>query len=57
VRELVVLLARENRACGYRRVQGELVGLGIRLAASTVWAILKEAGIEPAAKRLEQSWG
>jgi putative transposase len=57
VRELVVLLARENRAWGYRRVQGELVGLGIRLAASTVWAILKEAGIEPAPKRLEQSWG
>jgi transposase len=55
VRELVVRLARENPAWGYRRVHGELVGLGIKLAASTVWTILKEAGIEPAPKRLETS--
>jgi putative transposase len=33
-----------------------LVGLGIKLAASTVWTILRDAGIEPAPRRLEQSW-
>jgi hypothetical protein len=34
----------------------ELVGLRIKLAASTVWAILKEAGIEPAPTRQSTSW-
>jgi transposase InsO family protein len=56
MRDRVVRLARENSSWGYRRIQGELVGLGIKLAASTVWTILREAGIEPAPKRLQTSW-
>jgi putative transposase len=55
-RALVVRLARENPAWGYRRVQGELLGLGIKLAASTGWTILKDAGIEPSPRRQDPSW-
>jgi putative transposase len=56
IAELVLRLARENPTWGYRRIQGELVGLGIALAPSTVWAILRRHGIEPAPRRAELSW-
>ena len=49
-------LARENPAWGYRRIHGELARLEIPLAASTVWAILKKAGIDPAPRRASESW-
>lgn len=45
---LVLRLARENPAWDYLRIHGELATLGIRVAASTVWEILKDAGIDPA---------
>jgi putative transposase len=55
-RKLVLRLARENPTWGYRRIQGELARLGITVAASTIWAILKNAGIEPAPGRSSESW-
>jgi len=53
----VVRLATENPSWGYRRIHGELLGMGFRLAASSVWAILKRHGIEPSPKRSGPTWG
>ena len=56
VRRLVLRLAAENPTWGYRRITGELAGLGRKVAPSTVWAILKKAGINPAPRRSGPSW-
>src|SRR4051794_26613653 len=56
VRILVLRLARENSSWGYRRIHGELLVLGIKVAASTVWEILRQAGIDPAPQRTSQTW-
>jgi hypothetical protein len=37
-------------------VHGELLTLGIKVAPSTVWGILREAGIDPAPDRAATSW-
>ena len=55
-RRLALRLAAENPTWGYRRIHGELAGLGYRLAASTVWKILKNAGIDPAPTRSKVTW-
>jgi putative transposase len=55
-RRLIIPLARENPTWGYRRIHGELAQLGITIAASTVWAILKRAAIDPAPDRNAESW-
>jgi putative transposase len=56
VRMLVLRLSRENPSWGYRRIHGELLTLGIALAASTVWQILKDAGVDPAPQRAHTTW-
>src|SRR6266511_3918092 len=58
LRALVLRLARENPSWGYRRIHGELCRLGYRnrIGASTVWAILQRAGVDPAPKRSAVSW-
>jgi putative transposase len=55
LRRLVLRLAVES-SWGYRRIHGELAGLGYQVAASTVWSILKRAGIDPAPRRDGPSW-
>ena len=49
-------LARENRSWGYRRVHGELLVVGVKVASSTVWEILHDAGVDPAPERASQGW-
>jgi hypothetical protein len=56
VRSIVLRLARENEAWGYRRIHGELAGLGITVAPSTVWQTLKNADISPAPRRDGPGW-
>ena len=56
VRPAVLRLARENESRGYRRIHGELAALGITVAPSTVWEILKNAGIDPAPRRDGPGW-
>jgi putative transposase len=56
IRALVLEMARDNPGWGYRRIHGELTGLGYKVAPSTVWKILKGAGIDPAPRRVGQTW-
>ena len=56
VRDLVLEMARDNPPWGYRRIHGELIGLGYTLAPSTVWKILNDAGIDPAPNWHGQTW-
>ena len=56
VRALIVRLATENPTWGYRRVHGELAGLGYQIGASTVWKILTAAGIDPVPRRAGPTW-
>lgn len=53
---LVLRLVRENPGWEYRRVHGELLVLGVKVAASTVWEALHDAGIDPAPERSSTTW-
>src|SRR5262245_27293559 len=56
IRELVLRLARENPRCDYQRIVGEINGLGLKVSATTVRKILRQAGIGPAGERSGLSW-
>jgi putative transposase len=50
-RNLVLRLARDNPRWGYRRIQGELLGLDMSLSATSIATILRRAGLRPAPRR------
>jgi hypothetical protein len=58
ITSLVLRLVRENPEWGYRsrRIHGELAGLGVKVAASTLWQILKTNGTGRAARRTGPTW-
>jgi putative transposase len=56
ITRLVVRLAKENPLWGYRRIHGELTKLGLAVAPSTVYEILRTAGIDPAPRRSGPTW-
>jgi hypothetical protein len=53
---LVLRLANENPRWGYRRIQGELITLGIRVAGSTIARILKDHSLVPSPRRKGPTW-
>ncbi len=53
---IVQRLARENPTWGYRRIHGELAKMGLRLAPSSVWVILRRHGIDPSPRRSGPTW-
>ena len=54
--EIVLRLATENPTWGYRRIHGELATMGIGLAPSTVWTILRRHDLEPSPRRTGPTW-
>jgi putative transposase len=56
VAALVLRLARENPGWGYQRIVGELASVGVRVSATSVAKILRQAGLPPAAARARLSW-
>jgi putative transposase len=56
VRELILRLAKENPRWGYKRIQGELQKLGIRVSVTAIRKLLARRGLGPAPRRGGTTW-
>jgi putative transposase len=56
LRALILRLGHENPHWGYKRIVGELKGLGISVSATSVRKVLLEGGLQPAPERSHSSW-
>jgi putative transposase len=54
--QLVMRLAREDPTLGYRENHGKPATMGVGLAPSSVWTILRRHGVEPSPKRSGPTW-
>ncbi len=56
VQELILRLAKENPRWGYKRIQGELLKLGIKVSATAIRKLLSRRGLGPAPRRGGPTW-
>jgi hypothetical protein len=56
VQQLIIRLARENPRWGYQRIKGELQHLGVQVSATTIRAMLRRHGLDPAPRRAATTW-
>ena len=56
LQELILRLAKENPRWGYKRIQGELQKLGIKVSATAVRKLLARRGLGPAPGRGGTTW-
>ena len=55
-RDLILRIDMDNPSWGYRRIHGEIRRLGHRVAASTVWKILRDHKRDPTPNRTGPTW-
>jgi len=56
VQQLIIRLASENPRWGYQRIKGELLRLGVQVAATAIRATLRRHGLDPAPRRVTMTW-
>jgi putative transposase len=56
LQEQILRLAKENPRWGYKRIQGELQKLGIRVSATAIRNLLAHRGLGPAPRRGGTTW-